>query len=102
MTRRDDELDEAIRGAKPDRPYIEKPDDLKVDVGGLCFLDRHRVCGPDCTAYADPTAPTALERCVVLSFAVDGLLLVEKLVRAPRRAVAPPNIEPPSPFGAKR
>jgi hypothetical protein len=100
---RDQELERLVRTLRQDEPYIEKPDELDVDVGGGCFLDRHRVCGNDCTAYGDAAAPTAVERCTLLSGVSRGLALLGELVelRRPVRRPIPtaPYIEPPDPHG---
>ena len=100
---RDDELDalerELRRELRVDTPYIEKPDELPVDVGGACFLDRHRMCTPECTAHLGPDLPTAVERCAVLSAATRGADLIEQLVQLgnknERRAGSVPSIPPP-------
>lgn len=96
MTTRENELDEVTQGQ--DRPYIHKPDKVDVDLGGLCFLDRNRVCGPDCTAFVDPAAPTAIERCLLLGAVAGGIELLSQLVK-PRASRPPaPDVKPPSPF----
>jgi len=102
MTSRDQELDTLMRDLRRDDPFIEKPDEMAVDIGGGCFLDRERVCGPDCTAFTDVHAPTAAERCVVLSGINAGLGLIGELVklrRPVRRDPLGPNIPPPDPMG---
>jgi hypothetical protein len=90
-----------IRELQRDEPYVERPDELKVDVGGACFMDRNRMCGPDCTAFTDPAAPTAQERCTLLTGASAGLELLQELVQLLRRPAArgAPDIRPPDPFG---
>lgn len=47
--RRDRELNELERELKAP-PHIESPDVKNFD-GGACWLDKDRVCGPDCVAY---------------------------------------------------
>lgn len=81
---RDEDLEQLMGELRSDKPYIEKPDELTVDVGGGCFLDRHRVCGADCTAYLGNDLPTAPERCAVLAGATKGLQLLEQLVQLGR------------------
>lgn len=101
MSTREEELDQLERRLREniERPYIERPDERDVGVGGACFLDRDRLCGPDCTSFVDPEAPTAAERCVILSGVNTGLELLAELVqlkRHPLREVpAAPSIPPP-------
>lgn len=99
-TDRDNDLDRLMRELRREDPYIEKPDEVAVDVGGACFLDRDRVCGPDCTAFTDPKAPTAIERCIVLSSLDSGLGLLERFVQL-RRKPSAPHIDPPDVFGQR-
>jgi hypothetical protein len=96
MTQRDVELEGVIQDLRRGDPYIERPDEIPVDIGAACFLNGNRVCGADCSAFTDPHAPTAQERCLILSSVSTGLELLQELVRAkrPREAYAP-NIEPP-------
>jgi hypothetical protein len=94
-------LEEQLRlGAKP---YIEKPDEVDLDVGGQCFIDRNRVCGPDCMSFTSVHAPLASERCVILNSMQASMELLGELVQVlkPRRqpTVAPPDIQPPNPMG---
>ncbi len=84
-------LEEELR-----RPYIEKPDEINTDLGGQCFLDRNRFCGPDCTAFADPQGPTAADRCQLLGGVQTALELLThfgshlvQLSRKPAPAPAP-------------
>ena len=107
MTDREEKLDELERELRKriDKPYIEQPDERDVGIGGACFLDRKRLCGPDCTSFIDPQAPTAAERCTILSGINTGLEMLGELVqlqRNPVRAVravaeapAVPSIPPP-------
>lgn len=100
MTTADDDHRRLIRDLQVDDPYIEQPDKMNVDVGGACFLDRNRMCGPDCTSFTDPSAPTAQERCTILTAASVGLDLLRDLVQLRRPPVAAaPNIPPPDPMG---
>ena len=103
MTSRDQELDNVMRELRRDDPYIEKPDEMRVDIGGGCFLDRERVCGPDCTAFTDEHAPTAAERCTVLTGINTGVELLGELIKLRRPArpppPSPPSIPPPDPMG---
>lgn len=96
---RDADLEALMQDLRSDRPYIEKPDEMTVDVGGGCFLDRHRICNADCVAYLGDDLPTPVERCSVLASATSGLRLLEQLVqlgRADQRTkAAPPPIQPP-------
>lgn len=63
---RDDELDELEKGLAYD-PHIESPDELEVPVGGNCWVDQSRKCGPDCVAFnrdldrADPA-----QQCLII------------------------------------
>lgn len=108
MPDRDEDFKEVVRALRRDDPYLEKPDEVRLDVGGTCFLDRARMCGPDCASYTDERAPTAPERCTILVGINSGLeLLTElvKLVKQPptRSAVpGPPIIQPPDPMGGRR
>lgn len=96
MTQRDTELESVIKDLRREEPYIEKPDEINVDLGAACFLNGNRVCGPDCSAFTDPHAPTAQERCLILSSVSTGLELLQELVRDKRpRATYAPHIEPP-------
>lgn len=100
---RDEDLEQVMRDLRTDlsndRPYIEKPDELTVDVGGGCFLDRHRICNAECVAYLGDELPTPVERCAVLSSATTGLRLLEQLVqfgRVDQRVkMTPPPVPPP-------
>jgi hypothetical protein len=100
MTERDRELNELMGELKKPMPYIEEPDEKNVDIGGACFLDQQRVCGPDCTAFTDPYAPTAAERCTILTSMNTGLELLQDLVQLRRPAPRPaaPSIPPPDPM----
>jgi hypothetical protein len=102
MTSREEELKQLVRDLSTD-PYIEKPEEISTDVGGACFLDRHRICGADCTAFTDPHAPTAAERCTLLTGVNAGLELFQELIQLRKQPArpAPPDIRPPDPFGYK-
>ncbi len=95
---RDDELDAVQRSLE--RPYIEEPDERDVDIGGACFLDQKRRCGPDCTAFnTDELAPTALERCHLLHTAQQGFVLLQQVMdRLTRPSVPVVSVPAPDPF----
>ncbi len=105
-TDRDKELDEVQRDLG--RPYIHEPDEKEIGQGAMCFLDRERLCGPDCASYIGEN-PLPHERCLILSsfsgvvLAVDELIQIrkERAQRAPSVTVTP-SIPPPDPFGGKR
>lgn len=108
MSGRDTELDAVMRALQRNEPYLHEPDEKNVDVGGACFLNRDRVCGPDCTAFVSPDAPTAVERCVLLSAAQQVPEFIGELMRE-RRAdpycppnITPPHVEPPKRHGGSR
>ncbi len=96
MTTRDHDIDNLLDELK--RPYIEKPDEVQTDVGGACFLNRQRVCGPDCTAFIEPQAPTAVERCALLSTATTAVELLGELVQLSRKPVSATASAHPPPF----
>lgn len=102
MTDRDAEYNKLMHELK-DTPFIEKPDRIDVDVGGACFLNQDRVCGPDCTAFGDAEAPTAAERCTILSGMNTGLELLQDLIQLSKRSSARPtlgarDVPPPNPM----
>jgi len=103
MTTRDTDLERLMRDLRREDPYIHEPDEKDVDIGGACFLNRDRVCGPDCTAFVSPEAPTAAERCILLSGVERLTELVGELVRVKRPErpmppdIAPPFLTPPKP-----
>lgn len=53
MTVREEEmekLEKELASSTSSRPFIEKPDPIDVS-GLLCWLDKSRICGPDCVAF---------------------------------------------------
>jgi hypothetical protein len=94
MSTRDEELDRVERALRAaDDPYIEKPDELPTDIGAHCFLSAERVCGPDCAAFTDWRAPTAIDRCNVLASGQQALVLLQDLLgqikRTQRESASP-------------
>lgn len=75
---RNRELDEAVSD-----PYIEKPDELDVGDGQMCWLDSNRMCGPDCKAF-NLSAEQGPEQCLFLvrsGKATDAVIGIEQLIR---------------------
>lgn len=35
----------------PGTPFIERPAEMDLNKGSLCWLDGSRICGPDCMAF---------------------------------------------------
>ena len=101
---RDKFLDELVNNLRNDRPYIDKPDEVPIDLGGVCFLDGSRVCGASCTAFVDPDGPTARDRCAVLTGMANGLALLGELVQLGRRQARPvvEHRAPPDPMAQKK
>lgn len=104
-TDRDRELDELQAELNKPVPHIERPDEVTPEQGALCFLDRQRVCGPDCASYLGEN-PLPRERCLVLSSLTGVVLAVDELIqiRKDRAAspFAPHAVPPPDPFGGKK
>ncbi len=54
---RDEELDELEKELRTKEaphsgtPFIERPPEMDVGPGTLCWADGTRLCGPDCVAY---------------------------------------------------
>ncbi len=90
---RDEELEALRRELSQDQPYIEKPDERQIESGALCFLDRTRVCGPDCPSHVSWGALPE-ERC---QFLIATRALTRFLQQSPDVRAVPP---PPNPFGA--
>lgn len=81
---RNRELDEAVSG-----PHIESPDELDVGDGQLCWIDNHRLCGPDCKAF-NMAADQGPDQCLILNRggkAVESLIQIEHLIRARQSSV---------------
>lgn len=98
-TDRDTELDELTKALRA-APHIEKPDELEPEVGAFCFMQAHRICGPQCAAYAGD-APTPPERCTIIG-ALALLPELIQLARAPRpQRAGAPVITPPDPYGGR-
>lgn len=107
MANRDEEINGILDALQQDVPYIEKPQELRVGAGGVCFLDRNRMCGSDCAAFTDASAPTGAERCTILVGINTGMVLLAELVRSGQQqsrspAWSAPNVEPPNPLGQAR
>lgn len=71
-------------------PYLEKPDEMNVGSGLLCWINADRVCGPDCVAFNvavlgdDPNAgpPEATpEMCTVFAIGDEVLRGLRTLVK---------------------
>jgi len=121
---RDEELDamerelEALANAKhAGDPHIERPDELDIGPGMLCWLDGTRVCGADCVSFN----PEELDqhgdmlegpnKCLALFYmgqqgaaAMSTILLNRKRILEiqDKRREKPNMPPPPSPFGEKR
>lgn len=104
-TDRDTELDALQADLRKPVPHIESPDEMTPGQGALCFLDQHRVCGPDCASYIGEN-PLPSERCLVLSSLSGIVLATDELIqirkdRIKNPLVAAPPIQPPDPFGKR-
>lgn len=86
---RDKELDELEKELRDD-PFIAKPDEIKVGDGSICFLDKERMCGGECTAFnwqADPRQSP--NQCLILAYGgqvASGALVEVARARQERRA----------------
>lgn len=106
-TDRDKELDVLQADLRKPVPHIESPDEMTPGQGAMCFLDRLRVCGPDCASYIGEN-PLPSERCLILSslsgivLATDELIQIRKNNAQVHTAPAVPQVPPPDPFGGKR
>lgn len=75
MSSRDEELDAF---EKEQKRYIEKPEELSLTNGQICWLDAIRMCGPDCMAYnveelnALGEHVQGSQKCIVLSSMLAG------------------------------
>jgi len=71
---RDKELDEIENDLRKATPYIERPEQLDIKEGSLCWLDGRRVCGADCVSFNvealddSGTATDEPEKCLVLKY----------------------------------
>lgn len=89
-------------------PAIDKPDELDMAPGMGCWLDKERMCGPDCMAYdVDAEPGSGPKFCLVLGAvlrepAVIGTAaLLRKRNEDNQRESA--SAQPvPDPFGKKR
>ena len=106
-TDRDKELDALQADLRKPVPHIESPDEMTPGQGAMCFLDRLRVCGPDCASYIGEN-PLPSERCLVLCGIAKGMQAVEEFFQIRKESsqvhIAPviPPVPPPDPFGGKR
>ena len=92
-----DELNKMFCASEKPGPHIEHPDEKMVGSNGLCWIDVHRLCGPDCVAFGDPSAEEPMQRCSVLSIG-NGILVQ---LRIPRQRVSGPEFLPPDPMPRK-
>lgn len=97
-TDRDREIDELVKELKA--PHIERPDELNIGPGAMCFLNQARLCGPDCAAYVGEEA-LPHERCYLLVAAAGLPVLTQLLNRSAYTAGLGP-IKPPDPMGGNR
>lgn len=110
-TTRDDELDaleQELRGT----PFVEKPDDLPITDGSSCFLDKERLCGPDCRAYdievdppQGPQVCTLLTSMMDLGAGIQPFVEIARTLRKQRADKARENASGaavPDPTGGKR
>ncbi len=122
MSERDEELDSleqelaAMGEVKPaNDPHIERPPQLDIGPGMLCWLDGTRVCGPDCVAFntEDVDDNGSLlqgpNKCLALFYmgqqgaaALSTLLLNKKRVSEIQDQKRVQQHEPPDPFGGKK
>lgn len=68
---RDKELDDLVDELKT--PFIERPDEMDIRAGVLCWLDGSRVCGADCVAFNPEEQEAGLasdgpNKCLVLMY----------------------------------
>lgn len=103
---RDKELDALERELHT--PFIEKPDEIHVGHGMLCWKDRARSCGPDCVAYNPEGADDGANQCVLLvykgqqaSLALAQTAIFQAQLRGGTKAPIP-NPPPPDPMPRKR
>ncbi len=133
MTTRDEELDdlerelteseasarfkEQVAQANGGLPFIERPHEMDIKPGMLCWLDGTRVCGPDCVAYnvehVDPKTQELVQgptKCLVLLFmgqqgsaALSVVLASRKRIQEAQDAqrTKPEDVHPPDPYGRK-
>ncbi len=101
MGTRDEEYDRTVKELRG-TPFIEEPKELDVDVGGACFINHERLCRPDCTAFGDPNAPTAAERCMILSGMNTGLEVLKDIAALLKRPALRPPPAPPYDPGPRR
>ncbi len=105
MTSRDKELD-ALERELHANPFIEKPNEIHIGNGMLCWKDRARSCGPDCVAYNPEGADEGANQCVLLVYKGQqaSLALAQTAIfQAQLRAGRPiPNPPPPDPLMRKR
>lgn len=129
MTARDEELDKIeeelsdfekqVAHAEGGRPFIQRPNEMDIGPGMLCWMDGTRVCGPDCVAYNveefDPDTQELIQgpnKCLVLRYmgqqgaAALSVLLVNRKriteIQDNKRAQDAPMPSVPDPYGGKR